>query len=55
MSALLNQIRYKAQWHGTRIVEADQRVSQQQDLLRLRGSIGFGIVRIGCDPIRRSR
>ena len=24
MSSLLNQIRYKAQWHGTRIVEADQ-------------------------------
>ena len=24
ISALLNQIRYKAQWHGTRIVEADQ-------------------------------
>ena len=24
MSGLLNQIRYKAQWHGTRIVEADR-------------------------------
>ena len=24
MSGLLDQIRYKAQWHGTRIVEADQ-------------------------------
>ena len=24
MSALLRQVRYKAQWHGTRIVEADQ-------------------------------
>ena len=36
MSGLLNQILYKAQWHGTQIVESRPVVSQQQDLLSLR-------------------
>ena len=36
MSGLLNQIWYKAQWHGTQIVGSRPVVSQQQDLLSLR-------------------
>ena len=36
MSGLLNKIWYKAQWHGTQIVESRPVVSQQQDVLSLR-------------------
>ena len=32
---MLDQIRYKASWYGTQIVEAGPVVSQQQDLLNL--------------------
>ena len=38
MSDLLRQIRYKAQWYGTTVVEAERMYPQQQDLLGLPSS-----------------
>ena len=35
MSGLLNQIRYKAQWYGTRVVEANRWYPSSKDLLGL--------------------